>query len=71
MQAIEWIVIGLEAYAVIGLIFAVAFALRGVDRLDPAARGAASGFRAMILPGAAALWPLLWRRWRHSTRGGS
>jgi len=36
---------------------------KGVDRIDPNARGAGLGFRLLILPGSAALWPLLLRRW--------
>ena len=51
------------AYAFAGLVFAVAFALFGVQRVDPAAREAGAGFRLLILPGAAALWPLLLARW--------
>ena len=50
-------------YAAVGLAFAVAFVIRGVQRVDPAAKGAPLGFRLLILPGSAALWPLLLRRW--------
>lgn len=49
-------------YAVLGLLFAVWFVGVGVDRIDPAARGAGLGFRLLILPGVAALWPLLLAR---------
>jgi hypothetical protein len=51
------------SYAAAGAIFAVAFAVLGVTRLDPSARGASLGFRLLILPGATAFWPLLLRRW--------
>ena len=51
------------AYAAVGAVFAVAFAWRGAARLDPAARGATWGFRVVILPAAAALWPWLLVRW--------
>ena len=50
-------------YAGIGLVFAVAFLLRGAARLDPNADGATWGFKALILPGTVALWPLLLVRW--------
>ena len=53
------IVVVLSSYLGIGLLFAVPFVLFGVERVDPAARGATWGFRLLILPGAAALWPLL------------
>jgi hypothetical protein len=56
------------SYATGGLLFALAFSAMGVARLDPAARGASWGFRVLILPGAAALWPLLLRRWLRGDR---
>ncbi len=59
-QAIVWV---LAAYAAAGLLFTVAFAWRGAGALDPAARKGSLGFRLFILPGSAALWPLLAVRW--------
>ena len=55
-------------YAALGVIFAIAFVLAGVNRVDPAARGGSLFFRILILPGAAALWPWLAIRW---LRGGA
>ena len=51
------------AYVAAGALFAVAFATWGVSRVDPVAREGTIGFRLIILPGAAALWPLLASRW--------
>lgn len=56
-------VAALEVYAVIGVMFALAFVSVGVGRLDPQAQGAPLGFRLLIFPGSAALWPLLAWRW--------
>lgn len=50
-------------YLVIGVVFAVAFAWRGASAIDVAAAGSTWGFRIIIMPGAAALWPWLLRRW--------
>lgn len=50
-------------YAALGLLFAVAFAARGAARIDAHAAHTSWGFRLLILPGAAALWPLLAYRW--------
>jgi hypothetical protein len=50
------------AYAAIGLAVALAFVLVGLDRIDPAARGALA-FRPLLLPGATLLWPLVLIRW--------
>ena len=51
-------------YLAIGLLFAILFSLAGARRIDPSAVGGSIGFRLAIIPGAAAFWPLLARRWR-------
>ena len=51
------------AYLGCGLIFAVAFTLKGAGRTNPHATNGSWGFRLLILPGAAALWPCLLRTW--------
>ncbi len=51
------------AYVGTGLLFALAFVIGGVQRVDPSARGAGWGFRLLILPGASLFWPLLAIRW--------
>ena len=55
-------------YFSIGLLFAVAFVTTGVNRLDPNAKGSGVVFRLLILPGSAAFWPLLLRRWIRGDR---
>jgi len=50
-------------YVAVGVVFAAAFVTWGVQRVDPAAKSAPLGFRLLILPGSAALWPLLLRHW--------
>ena len=50
-------------YALTGLLFAIAFVALGVRRVDPAASGSSIAFRLIILPGVAALWPVLLGRW--------
>jgi hypothetical protein len=53
----------IAAYAAAGVLFATAFVTVGVGRIDPAARGAPLGFRVLIFPASAALWPLLVIKW--------
>ncbi len=53
----------LSVYALAGIIFAAAFVIVGIGRVDPVAQHAPWGFRLIILPGAAVFWPLLLRRW--------
>lgn len=58
------LVLGVEGYLALGLLFGLVFAWRGgvwcsVARLDPVARTGTIGFRLLLLPGCAALWPWL------------
>lgn len=62
MDAPRIILFTLGSYLAVGVVFAIWFALAGAARLDPVARAGTPGFRALILPGACALWPLLLRR---------
>jgi len=59
----QWLALGLASYAAIGLVFALVFVTLGVQRVDPAAKTGTIGFRILILPGAAAFWPLFLKRW--------
>ena len=58
-----WIVGLAGVYLACGLVFAIPFVLRGVNRLDPIAGESSWGFRVIIVPGVVALWPLLAQRW--------
>ena len=69
MHVAELLVDALTAYALAGAVFAVAFATMGVQRVDSVAEHAPFGFRLIILPGAAALWPLLLARWLRAAPG--
>jgi hypothetical protein len=57
-----WIVRTAGVYFTLGIIFAVYFVIWGVGRIDPNAQHGTRGFRILILPGAAAFWPILLRR---------
>ena len=59
MESARCFVVGAEVYLGLGFLFALPFVWRGVHGLDPLARTGTLGFRLLILPGAAALWPLL------------
>ena len=62
-----WLVRGLGLYLLAGLLFGLAFVVRGIERVDRGAAGATLGFRLIVLPGVVALWPLLLRRWLAGT----
>lgn len=56
----------LGIYLACGLVFAVPFIIWGAKAIDPHAAHGSWGFRLLIIPGAAAFWPLLMHRWvRH------
>ena len=59
----ELFVDALTLYAAVGVVFAIAFVARGISRIDTHAEGAGLGFRLIVFPGIAALWPLLLKRW--------
>ncbi|MCY3965154.1 MAG: hypothetical protein OXG83_08950 [Acidobacteria bacterium] len=63
VRAAEVVVLLCTVYIACGLVFAPFFAWRGVGRVDPSARSAGLGFRLIIVPGVAVLWPVLLRRW--------
>lgn len=63
MTGPELVLLVVAVYVLAGTAFALAFVTAGVARLDPAARGTSWVFRALILPGSAALWPLLAVKW--------
>ena len=61
----EAMVLAIETYFGLGLVFAILFAWRGAGAVDPAAQNGSLGFRLLIVPASALLWPLLLRRWLH------
>jgi hypothetical protein len=52
-----------EAYALLGILFAVVFLSSGITRVDPRTASAPRTLRFLILPGVVAFWPLFARRW--------
>ncbi|NOT59115.1 MAG: hypothetical protein HOP19_02700 [Acidobacteria bacterium] len=49
-------------YVAAGLLFALWFVTAGLSRVDESAREASWALRLLLLPGAAAFWPLLAQR---------
>ena len=71
MIAATWIAILTALYALAGVIVAVLFVIRGVNAVDDAARESGWSFRLLIIPGCAALWPLIMIRWIQAEPPGS
>lgn len=64
--AVAFLLDVLALYAICGVIAAVAFAVFGVTRVQPAPMSL--GARILILPGTIALWPYVVARWIKATR---
>lgn len=58
----EAIVGAAQGYGLIGLAVAVLFLVFGIERCEPAARGAYA-FRPLLVPGLVLLWPIVIWRW--------
>lgn len=63
IETVTAVLNGVALYAAAGVVFALAFLLLGITRIDNGAKGAGLGFRLLILPGLIALWPLMLIRW--------
>ena len=61
-----WIPMAVTIWFALGVLVAVPFLLVGVGRVVDGARGGSLGFRLLVLPGTALLWPLVLRRWTAS-----
>ena len=53
----------LALYALVGAVTALAFMTFGIARVLPAGTPVTLGARALLLPGAALLWPYVLLRW--------
>ncbi|THU34895.1 hypothetical protein FAM09_23160 [Niastella caeni] len=57
------ILILIVTYLLCGLLFAIPFVIKGVNRIDETAHGGSIGFRIIIIPGVMVFWPLLLKKW--------
>ena len=62
MTEAVWVLWVVQGWLSIGLIVGIPFVLFGVGRVDPDTKGSWT-FRPLILPGVAALWPLVLLWW--------
>jgi hypothetical protein len=57
------IIITAGIYLALGLLFAIAFIIKGVHIIDEESVSTPIGFRLLIFPGSVLLWPFLLRNW--------
>ncbi len=53
------LIAGIAVYAAAGIVTGLAFVLFGVLRVPPEPASVTTGARILLLPGAAALWPIV------------
>lgn len=70
-ETITVLLIAIGVYMLIGVLVGVPFALIGAKRVDPNAKEAGLAFRFIIVPGSAALWPLVLAMWLGARKGAS
>lgn len=58
VEAAQLLVLTMTVYVGVGAAFAAVFLWLWVGRLDSAAEHGTWGFRVLVFPGVAALWPL-------------
>lgn len=54
-------------YLITGLIFAMWFITKGVDKVDDGMHGTSWKLRLLLLPGSALLWPFLLKKYIKKT----
>lgn len=70
IEFVRYALAAVAAYLGAGMVFAIAFHIRGLAVVDPATHGASPAFRLLITPGVVALWPVLAFSWLRAGRAG-
>ncbi|MDP4264886.1 MAG: hypothetical protein Q8941_20325 [Bacteroidota bacterium] len=68
MVIVSIILIIIAIYLAAGFVFAVAFIVKGVTKIDEGAHGATWGFRLIIIPGTIVFWPFLLNKWIRASK---
>lgn len=67
-MVVNIILIVAAIYLAFGLLFAIPFVIKGVQKVDEGAQGGSIGFRIIIIPGTMVFWPLLLKRWMNAAK---
>ncbi|MFM9910049.1 MAG: hypothetical protein ACKVOW_11895 [Chitinophagaceae bacterium] len=55
-------------YLAAGFIFAIAFLIKGIRKVDENIHGSSKGFFFVIIPGVMVFWPFLLKKWMQASR---
>jgi hypothetical protein len=59
----EIILMLIALYFIAGVLFAIFFFIKGMQKVDPTVHGSGFGFKLIIMPGVITLWPVLLIKW--------
>jgi hypothetical protein len=68
MVTLTPVLVAAALYALAGVVVALAFVTAGLSAVLPAGTPVSPGARALLVPGAIALWPIVLRRWLRARR---
>lgn len=63
MNILELILITLAAYLGLGIIIACLYLIKAIHKVDQTAISTSLGFKLIIFPGLAMLWPIMLMKW--------
>lgn len=63
IDLVRFVALTAECYALIGVLFALAFLPRGIVRVDERLHESPKTVRLLLFPGVASFWPLFAWRW--------
>ena len=68
-MVIDIILLVIEVYLALGVLFSIPFVIKGVTAIDPeGALGTKWTFRVIIIPGTIIFWPVLLKKWINTKR---
>ena len=62
-MVVQILLVIVAIYLACGVVFMIAFIIKGVDVIDEGAHGSSIGFRIIIIPGTIVFWPVLLKKW--------
>lgn len=65
---LEMILTGILIYLICGLIFALAFVMKGAEKIDEDAHASTIGFKIIIIPATMVFWPILLKKWLNASK---
>ena len=65
---VSFLLIAITAYLLAGVVFTIAFQVKGLSRIDEGVHGSSWGFRIIIIPGCIVFWVVLLKKWMNAKK---